>query len=36
MRLSVVHVVMQRAKGHILVETEEDKGTTFRLLFEAL
>jgi PAS domain S-box-containing protein len=33
--LFMVHGIMQDARGHIIVETEKDKGTLFRLLFRA-
>lgn len=33
MGLSVVYGIMQAHNGHILVDTEVDKGTTFRMLF---
>jgi hemerythrin-like metal-binding protein/PAS domain S-box-containing protein len=35
MGLSTLHGIMQGAKGHIIVETVEGKGTLFRLLFKA-
>lgn len=35
MGLAMVHGIMQGAKGHIVVETKEDKGMLFRLLFKA-
>jgi hemerythrin-like metal-binding protein/PAS domain S-box-containing protein len=35
MGLSTLHGIMQGAKGHIVVETIENKGTLFRLLFKA-
>jgi len=34
MGLSVVHGIMEKVKGHIIVETEENKGTLIRLLFK--
>ena len=33
MGLAVVQGIVSHHEGHILVETEQDKGTTFRLLF---
>jgi len=33
MGLAVIHGIMNRLGGHILVETESGKGSTFRLLF---
>jgi CheY-like chemotaxis protein len=35
MGLAMVHGIMDNVKGHIIVETEEDKGTLFRLLFKS-
>jgi len=35
MGLAMTHGVMQGSKGHIIVETEEGKGSLFRLLFRA-
>jgi signal transduction histidine kinase/CheY-like chemotaxis protein len=31
--LSIIHGIMQGANGHIIVETEEEKGTLFRFIF---
>lgn len=33
MGLAVIHGIMNRLGGHILVETQQDKGSVFRLLF---
>jgi PAS domain S-box-containing protein len=35
MGLSITHGIMQNAKGHIIIETQENKGSLFRLLFKA-
>jgi CheY-like chemotaxis protein len=32
--LAMVYGIMENAKGHIIVETDENKGTLFRLLFK--
>ena len=34
MGLSIVHGIMDKVKGHIIIETEESKGTLIRLLFK--
>ncbi|MCP4044121.1 MAG: response regulator, partial [Gammaproteobacteria bacterium] len=33
MGMAVIHGIMRNHGGHVLVETEQGKGTTFRLLF---